>query len=144
MPGFCLKKCHSRIVLCMRHMEWAMNLAVPPGYHIAVCFITLAHVPTEAIKQARRSRHLAVCTCNKSKFWAKTGCLVFFCIINRVKSLGTLSGKGFWLLQKVWVAARRWLKGIELKLSFCFCNSRAWGGGREGQGGQRGSQFMEE
>lgn len=45
-----------------------MNLAVPPGYQVAVCFITLAHVRTEAIKQATRSRHLAVCTHSESKF----------------------------------------------------------------------------
>lgn len=62
------QKCHSKIVTCMRHMEQATNLAVPPGYRVAVCFITLAHVPTEAIKQATRSKHLAVCTQRESKF----------------------------------------------------------------------------
>lgn len=49
-------------------MERATNLAVPPRYRVAVCFIALAHVPTEAIKQATRSRHLAVRTQRESKF----------------------------------------------------------------------------
>lgn len=48
-------------------MEQATNLAVPPGYQVAVCFITLAHVPSEAMKQATRSRHLAVRMHRESK-----------------------------------------------------------------------------